>query len=219
VAPIRQALPAIASGHSPNGGTAIESVVMKIWLPPKNEALCLLERYAEYITFLHHVVHIPSVRLLLDDGYKKLSLGHNVAPGHIALLLSIFASTAYTLEASTADPLFLNQANATNCAISWTKAALDTLDNSRRNLQGSVEDVQATILLSFIIFNLEGFSLRFRTLSCSALIMARDLSLHRIDADSCAKKESSVQLEIKRRIWWLMVSTDWWVFLSFCSYN
>ncbi|KAB8239309.1 Zn(II)2Cys6 transcription factor [Aspergillus alliaceus] len=153
----------------------------------------LLERYTEYIAYIHYVVHIPSSRLLLEDAYKQLSLGSSPEPGHVALLLSIFASTAYMLEAKAADSLFLNQANAVSC---------------------SIEDVQAAIILSFIIFNIEGFSSRFRTTSSSALIMARDLSLHRIDADTFRDNEDPVQIEIKRRIWWHMAATDWLLSLS-----
>ncbi|OGM41095.1 hypothetical protein ABOM_010425 [Aspergillus bombycis] len=207
---LQRALPIITSGHSPGSG----STTMSVWLLPKSEATWLLERYTEYIAFVHHVVHVPSARLILEDAYKQLSLGLNVVPGHVALLLSIFASTAYMLEPKTADSFFLNQANAISCATIWTKAALDLLEYSRRNTQGSIEDVQATIILSFIIFNMEGFSPRFRATSSSALILAKDLSLHRIDADLSKRKESPVQMEITRRIWWHMVATDWLLSLS-----
>ncbi|KAE8393437.1 hypothetical protein BDV23DRAFT_36435 [Aspergillus alliaceus] len=211
---IRQGLTAIVSEYSLGSGAATGSMVLNIRLPPKNEASWLLERYTEYIAYIHYVVHIPSSRLLLEDVYKQLSLGSSPEPGHVALLLSIFASTAYMLEAKAADSLFLNQANAVSYAISWTKAALDTLEYSRRSTQGSIEDVQAAIILSFIIFNIEGFSSRFRTTSSSALIMARDLSLHRIDADTLRDNEDPVQVEIKRRIWWHMAATDWLLSLS-----
>ncbi|KAF7595223.1 hypothetical protein BBP40_006968 [Aspergillus hancockii] len=214
ITPIQQAVPAITPRHTSGSGATTASAVMKVWLPPKDEALWLLERYTKYIAYLHHVLHLPSVRLLLDDAYKQLSLGLNVEPGHVTLLLTVFASTAYMLELNTADSIFLSQTHAMNCAITWTKTALDALENSRRNTQGSMEDVQATIILSFIIFNIEGFSSRFRTLSSSALVMGRDLALHQIDADTGTKNESPVQLEIKRRVWWHMVSTDWLLALS-----
>lgn len=138
---------------------------MSVWLRPKNEATWLLERYTEYIAFVHHVVHIPSTRLVLEDAYGQLLFGLNVVPCHVALLLSIFATTAYILEPKTADSLLLNQANAISCAIVWTKAALDILEYSYRNTHGSIEDVQATIILLFMFFNVEGSSPRFRAMS------------------------------------------------------
>ncbi|KAE8360074.1 hypothetical protein BDV27DRAFT_135130 [Aspergillus caelatus] len=211
---LERALPTIISGHSPGSNAGSGSTVMSVWLLPEDEATWLLERYTEYIAFVHHVVHIPSTRLILEGAYKRLSLGLSVVPGHVALLLSIFATTAYMLEPKTADSLFLNQANAISCAILWTKAALDILEYSRRNTHGSIEDVQATIILSFMIFNVEGFSPRFRAMSSNALIMAKDLSLHRIDADISRCKESPVQMEINRRIWWHLVATDWFLSLS-----
>ncbi|KAE8154889.1 hypothetical protein BDV25DRAFT_147157 [Aspergillus avenaceus] len=200
---VEQAIMQATPGGIPVGGTT-----MTIWMPTKSEAFWMIERYAEYITFLHHVVHIPSVRLLAEEVYRRLFLGLKVESSHAALLLTIFASTAYNLESNSADTLFLNQPNAVRCALLWSKSAIDALEYSRRATQGSLEDVQATIISSLFIFNLEGFTARFRMLNSSAVIIARDLSLHRIDAD-ITKDEDPVQLEIKRRLWWHLSATDW----------
>lgn len=175
------------SGHSP--GSGLGNTVMSIWFSPKMRPLGCLSA-TEYIAFVHYVVHMPSARLILEDVYKQLSLELNLVPGHVVLLLSIFASAAYKLEPKTAESLFLNQANAISCATIWTKAALNILEYSCRNPQGSIEDVQTTIISSSILFQCRRVSPRFRVMSSSALIMAKGLSLHRIDADISKRKQS-----------------------------
>jgi hypothetical protein len=179
------------------------------WLPPKDEGAWMLESYAEHVAFLHHVVHVPSVQGIMDDLYHQLSLGFNPKPNHAALLLSIFASTAYMLSSRASGLHSMNQQDATNCAFVWSKAALNLFEHSSRSTQGSIEDIQAAIILSFVVFNFEGYTVRFRQLSSRALTMARDISLHRIDADANRCHERPIELEIKRRVWYHIVSTDW----------
>ncbi|KAB8269075.1 hypothetical protein BDV30DRAFT_230164 [Aspergillus minisclerotigenes] len=187
--------------------SSVGSCVARVWLPPKNEATWLLKRYAEDVTYLHHILHLPSVRQQMEDLYKQLSLGLRIEPCHVALILSIFASTAYTLTPLTGgDAVFTNEQTAVKCAFLWSKMALDVLEHSSRSTPGSIEDIQATIILSFVIFNFEGFTMRFRALSASALTMARDLSLHRLDArpdrlpGPHAPLDSDIGREIKRRL-------------------
>ncbi|KAE8134360.1 hypothetical protein BDV38DRAFT_273692 [Aspergillus pseudotamarii] len=193
----------VASGNS----SSVGSCVARVWLPLKNEAAWLLKRYGEDVTYLHHILHLPSVRQQMEDLYKQLSLGLPIEPCHVALILSIFASTAYTLTPLTGgDAVFTNEQTAVKCAFLWSKMALDVLEHSSRSTPGSIEDIQATIILSFVIFNFEGFTMRFRALSASALTMARDLSLHRLDArpdrlpDPHAPLDSDIGREIKRRL-------------------
>ncbi|KAE8409643.1 hypothetical protein BDV37DRAFT_267813 [Aspergillus pseudonomiae] len=193
----------VASGNS----SSVGSCVARAWLPLKNEAAWLLKRYGEDVTYLHHILHLPSVRQQMEDLYKQLSLGLQIEPCHVALVLSIFASTAYTLTPLTGgDAVFTNEQTAVKCAFLWSKMALDVLEHSSRSTSGSIEDIQATIILSFVIFNFEGFTMRFRALSASALTMARDLSLHRLDARPDrlpglqAPLDSDIGREIKRRL-------------------
>ena len=102
-----------------------------------------------------------------------------------------------------------------------SRGALDVLEYSRRNTSGSLEDVQATILMSYVAYHLDGFSARGRLLSTVAISIARELRLHRLDDDLDAldikTKESlrfRVDREIKRRVFWQLVSQDWYVLLS-----
>ena len=58
----------------------------------------------------------------------------------------------------------------------WSKYAHDILDHSRRASSGSIEDIQATIIIFYIVYNDKGYSAIFRSLHGIAFMMTRDLS-------------------------------------------
>ena len=89
------------------------------------------------------------------------------------------------------------------------KSALDLLDCSRHFGSGCIEDVQASITVFFLIYNLEGFSARARTGVGHGIAIARDLGLHRIDHPTEKKKRDLLETEMARRVWWYMCAIDW----------
>lgn len=133
---IQEALRADDLGDMGNTSAADAHAAVNVWLPPKSEAIWMLDRYAERVESLHHVVHIASVRHLIEDLYNQVSLGFNIKPNYVALVLSIFSSTAYMLSSQTTDVHFTNQRNATKCAFVWSKAALNVLEHSNRSTPG-----------------------------------------------------------------------------------
>ena len=174
----------------------------------------MLEKYLSDITYTHHVIHSPSVRRTINELYGSLDQPEDVRPGQIALLLSILASATYSWTSRDAGSLFFTPEQANSQSTSWIKAALDVLDYSRRKTAGSLEDIQAMIILSFLVSSLEGFSRRYRDLITTAISSARLLSLHRIDDPlSSARKAvlhvDSLAAEIGRRVWWYLVATEW----------
>ncbi|CAM1506034.1 Fc.00g056750.m01.CDS01 [Cosmosporella sp. VM-42] len=97
-----------------------------------------------------------------------------------------------------------------------SRNALDALDYSRRNTSSTLEDVQAHIFMSFITYHVDGFSARGRILLTTAISIARELRLHRLDAETespNAENQSNasalIDLEIKRRVFWHLAATDW----------
>jgi hypothetical protein len=120
---------------------------------------------------------------------------------------------------------------------------LEVLELSRRSSVRRLADVQAGIILMFLLFHGEGFSTRTRCLFVSNIAMARDLCLHKLDAptthtigsdlvgfshkrdnlqaeikllcpyrrspDTPSHERSILETEIKRRVWWHIVATDW----------
>ena len=150
---------------------------------------------------------------MLDQLYFRLARSQQPLPSQVGLALSMFASTTYFLTPQDdRAALFATEDDAGVAAMSWTKATLDVLEHSRRTSPGAIEDVQATIILSFVMYQLEGFSVRARSLSFHAFTMARELGLHKIDSPKETERTAAmgiVQAEVSRRVWWNIVSTDW----------
>ena len=186
-------------------------------LPLKEEASALLEEYVNGVDFIHPIVHIPSVRSLLKDLYTRLDQGVEVKSSHVALILSMFASTVYLWSVQENHGYdFTSVQDSTTMSIRWLKSALDTLDHSHRSNTASLEDIQATVILGFLIYNIEGWSAKCRSMFASALTLARELSLHKLDSPIQRRANGSavdgpVDAEIKRRLWWHIAATDWWV--------
>ncbi len=187
-----------------------------ILLPPKDEASILLETYLKFISDLQHVIYVPDVRNAMETVYAKLAEGAGVQThSHVALILSIFANAA-AVYASTPDavPSLFMGCDPSNASSVWAYDALEVLDMSNRVTSGSVEDVQASVILAFLFFHKEGIVSNARWLFTRAISTARTLSFHKVDAPSSQASVSSehadpAELEIRRRIWWHLTATDW----------
>ncbi|KAK1148448.1 hypothetical protein N8T08_009451 [Aspergillus melleus] len=184
-------------------------------LPRSDEARRLLDKYIRDVTFIHHVIHVPTVRALVDGIYEDIESQKQPKPHHVVLLYGIIASSIYSWTEQDADlPFCRNGEEATEKSALWVKSALDLLDYLRRASSQSLEEIQAIIIASFVVCHLEGPSARYRDLITSAITMARELGLHKIDIpnDTDATDERSrgpVEAEVSRRAWWYLVSTDW----------
>lgn len=191
------------------------NILRYIWIPPEKEALMLLDDYVNSASNVYHILHVPSTQTMFKDIYARLSQNQVVKAAHMALLLNIIATGAYFWEVSTTTP-FKGLEQATKVSLMWSKWALDVLETSRRTTFGSVEDIQATILSLHLITNFEGFTSRVRCLHSLALSMSKDLSIHQLDSPRnirrLAEKPQTnyIDLEVKRRIWWYLVTTDWY---------
>ncbi|KAE8440763.1 hypothetical protein EG329_006598 [Mollisiaceae sp. DMI_Dod_QoI] len=148
--------------------------------------------------------------------YLRINQNESVSPSQAALFLSIFAIGAYFYQPFASSEVATTQQAAINLSKIISRGALDLLDYSRRNTSSTLEDVQASILMSFVAYHLDGFSARGRLLSAAAAAIARELRLHRLDANnesSAAGEETNIRVlierEIKRRVFWHIAATDW----------
>ncbi len=66
-----------------------------IWLPLYEESKEIVEKYLTDITFLHHVVHIPSVHSNVNELYESLNAKRPVKLGHVSLLLAIWPAVPF----------------------------------------------------------------------------------------------------------------------------
>lgn len=175
----------------------------------------LLQSYELHVVQLCPIVHLPSLRSLLKTSYVRINQHESVPPGQAALLLSILAIAAFFYPPSAHSDVATTEQDTVNLCRLFSKSALDVQDHSRRNTSGSLEDIQACIILSHVFFHLEGFSARGRLLLTTAASIAKDLRLHRLDIDDGESVEQETEVcvlierEITRRVFWYIASTDW----------
>lgn len=179
----------------------------------------MVEKYLSDITYIHHVVHTPSVRRLVDELYQNLNHKGSVKLGHVSLLLAILASTTFFwTERDMHSPLFSSVKEANQQATMWMKHALEVLEYSRLKGSNSLEDIQATIIVAFLITNLVGITPQAWYVFSTAITVARHLQLHRIDHPQNTRlgksRQDKIHTEIGRRVWWYLVATDWYVSLQ-----
>ncbi|KAK3710303.1 hypothetical protein LTR37_010369 [Vermiconidia calcicola] len=170
--------------------------------------------YMEQFDPVQHLVHGPTVKRNLTHFYTQLQQGEPVEPNRSVLPLTVFASAAaFWGLGQCSSSLFSSSQVAASVAISWLRTAMDVLEHVRRSASASLETVQASIIAIFLIYNIEGLSPKVRALAYSALCTAKDLKLHRTDDPSCMLQAASqaevVDLEVRRRVWWHLASTDW----------
>jgi hypothetical protein len=185
-----------------------------IRLPPFSKAGLLLQIYETSLVPICPIVHIPTIRSLLRTTYLRLDDPALILPSNVAVLLSLFALGAFFSDPLPASEVATTEANSIALSKAFSRHALDLLDYSRRTSSGTLEDVQAYILMSLTLSHIDGFSARSRMLFSSALSMARDLRLHRLDerevsTDTPNDARLLVENEIKRRVFWYIASEDW----------
>lgn len=196
----------------------------KILLPTYDDARSLFDQYAKFICHFHHIVHLPTLSKLMERFYLKIAQKEPVDTDHAALLLSVFATVLTYQSWTQLDCVcrsFQTSSGKDKAFVVLFRSVLDLLDHSRRVLAGSVEIVQAAIITLFLDFNLEGFTSRARALLVQALLSAKELGMHKLDCPSSTRRRSAstsidsmIELEMKRRIWWHLVASDWMISLA-----
>ena len=177
----------------------------------------LCESYESRVHHLCNILHIPTVRSLIRTVHLRISQNESILPSQAALLLSIFAIAAYFYQPFNGSEVSSTKIDTIHLSRIFSRNALDVLDFSRRNTSGTLKDVQASILMSVVTYHIDGFSARGRLLMTTAISIARELRLHRLDAENestTTENETSfcvlIDREIKRRVFWHIASTDWY---------
>ncbi|KAJ8127362.1 hypothetical protein O1611_g6274 [Lasiodiplodia mahajangana] len=186
-----------------------------ITLPTYKTAVKLFDCFDATVDHMCRILHLPTVKSLMKTSYIRVNRNESIPSGQAALLLSLFALSAFFYQHK-GDSESVDIENATTrLSKYWSRGALDVLEYSARNTSGTLEDIQALILMTYVTYHLDGFSARYRNLLAMAVSMARDLGLHRLDANdgTSASKSSSlrdlIDYEVKRRVYWHLIASDW----------
>lgn len=168
---------------------------------------------------IRHTIHWPSARCRISNFYSEAFHVQDpniktVDPTQAAFILSICATAAFfwNQDAAVSCCLFVSVDDAARQANIWLDTAWGLLDQvAHIRGSGSLEEVQAYLILSELLYNMEGCSTRYRRIHNRTLTVSREISLHLIDAGQGrqAGPDNDALTEVKRRIWWHIASTDW----------
>ncbi|OAA80082.1 Transcription factor [Akanthomyces lecanii RCEF 1005] len=183
-------------------------------LPTRDEAMTLSQYFLDNVQYLHPVFQPHCLQRVIDAVYMHPHAQVQSKVADVALLLSMIASASHLWRPQRSKCLvFLSAKEAASMSLIWSNAALDILEYSKRTTAVSIEDLQATIVISYVIYNSQGFSPMFRSLHSNIIMMARDLSLHKTDSPRKNREADlppfQIEADVKRRLWWHIAATDW----------
>ena len=183
-------------------------------LPPSNSTSSLLENYSQQIGWIYPVIHLPTFENHAKNVYTNLESGQIPNLGHLAIVATVFALSAYYFSPSGKLPFDGHEAR-TN-AFLWFNLARSALQAANFIAMPTVETIQSVILISHhMLFGIGAIEI-YKVLLSTALQACRTLKFHLIDSTANREKREKdavgaidyASLEIKRRVWWHIVSTD-----------
>lgn len=180
-------------------------------LPDIHLARLLFEHYVQTADCLHREIHVPSTRTLLEVTYNELSGSMMGLHETIILFLSIFASSAFYVCHSHSHAISDQLKDASKWHNTWKEAALLALLQPDAIRSSSLVSLQTILIMTYLIWDTEGQSSMFHTLRGIAHSKAIQMKIHRLDAHHPTEDDDVIVTELKRRLWWHLASTDWFV--------
>lgn len=172
----------------------------------------MIDYYFSHVNWIYQIVHEPTVRQRFDSLYTSLFYGTDIKHDHLALISTIFALSAYF--SGPMSGLHFKHSEAMLYSRKYTLLAQEALSAANCLSMPTIEGLQSLILISQHMMPNIGAIATLRTLAATIMHTARAMSLHQIDSSKNKRLRESVpvdyaDLEVKRRIWWHIASTDW----------
>lgn len=183
-------------------------------LPPLPQARALFDHFVCCLQPSFGVLHVPSTRALLEQIYQSILDSEELSPAGLALLFSIFAGAALAWTPQLLDTLHSSKDEAKASLNAYVHVVLLIVDTKLQDTSPSTLALQAITTLCHVLSHMDGFSDKVNMLRIRTLLMARSVQLHRLDTarkrdERRAKGCNPIEVEVQRRIWWHMVSSDW----------
>jgi hypothetical protein len=188
--------------------------------PIYKDAEMLLSYYIKTVDATYRTLHVPTTWNLLKELYANLGANRRPSATQLAFFVCIFSASAYFAKIQFQfDSYALQNCSQIALAELWARQAVRLLTEPL--VPPSVEALQTMMSLAHLCTQIEGVRGSFALLGASGIQMAKDMKIHRLDSRPCREERRKngadmVDIEIKRRIWWHMVSSDWQVFASNC---
>lgn len=179
-----------------------------ITLPSKATAELLFDHYAKNLNWVYHIIHVPTTRKQLLGVYESLEARQKPIGSHLALVATILAVAVY-FKSKLLETAALREQEKGHC-MKWSSFAQRALSEANHLTSPTLESLQTTIIMTQFLPNYGQNTSFASTLTHTAHM----LQLHRVDSVRNRKLREetgydAVELELKRRIWWYIVATDW----------
>lgn len=196
-------------------------------LPSFEMGTALLEHYTQEVNWIYHILHIPTTIRMKDNIYSRLQVNQSCDFGELALLACLLAASAYfipppsTMQSLPISPVLrsLTRKDLLHCVHRWSQLAFHCLTQARYMAYPSICTIQAVIIFSHFLLPNEGATSTYCALLTVTINSARILAMHQVDSKKSIKeredalrqgnKPDLVELQLKRRIWWHLTSSDW----------
>ncbi|KAJ5340479.1 hypothetical protein N7541_009603 [Penicillium brevicompactum] len=183
-------------------------------LPPIGQARELFNHFTNALQPSLGLLHIPSTRLLMEQTYQEMLDGRQPSPTTLMLLFSVFSGAALVWSTSLLKRLSATQTEARSALHAYSQTALFILEHPTQPIQSSTNAIVAICALAHSLANDAGLSVTMRILQARGFSMARDLQIHRLDTARSQEERKLkgcdlIDIEVRRRVWWNMVASDW----------
>jgi len=182
----------------------------------------MLEHYIKTFNAIYPILHVPTTRCWLRELYVDLHACCIPSATRLAFFLSIFASSAYlSKDQLQPEPATLGgRSLAAAPSELWFGHAVSLL--TRPPVPPSTQALQAYTGLAYLCSQLEGLTESFGILTIFTLQMSRSMKIHLLDSPRCREERQKngadmVDVEVKRRLWWHLASSDWFVTIILLS--
>ncbi|KAL3460924.1 hypothetical protein BJX64DRAFT_289860 [Aspergillus heterothallicus] len=209
----RIVLPLPSSSWIANANPATVDLVQH--LPKEEDTVELLRYYRVYIDYLYHIIITSVVEQQIDEVYRGVERGSPVNPAYLALIFAITGSSLFVQFA------IESSAHAARCSQQFIFLAGAALVQANHLTYPTIEGLQAALIVQHNISTVHCSATVSGLFSLPSIItQAKDMLLHRIDTPQARSAREAegfdhLEVEVKRRVWWDIVSLDW--FLGFLS--
>lgn len=202
----------MSSSQHPHAQSSATLVFAISCLPNLDQTRDLFDHFFDTTHPNFGVLHVPSTRAILEESYHRLRLEKALEAGTLLLLLSIISSAAFIWTPDLLKKLYITPSEAKDLHVAYSHLALGLLDY---DLPPSTAALAGISTLTYLHTNAEGLLDKVHLLRARGLLMARAMRIHCLDTPKSREHRrlngcDGIEVEVQRRIWWHMVSSDWY---------
>ncbi|KAJ9647676.1 hypothetical protein H2204_000306 [Knufia peltigerae] len=151
----------------------------------------------------------------MEETFHRASNGDTeICMANILMLFSIFAGAALSWTTQFLSKLRALRKEARAAFKMYARLAMSILEHCPEKFPTSTPALAAVTTLAFVVSNASFSLFDVNMLRCRCMLMAKAMQIDRLDTfksreERRLKGYNTVEIEVQRRIWWHMVSSDW----------